>query len=251
MKTLKKPWNRLLAALLLSMVGLAAYADVVRIAVAANFTAAMREISKSFETTSDYRTLVSYGSTGKLYTQIIHGAPFEVFLSADQHRPTLLEAAGKANGRFTYATGRLVLWSQTSGLDLGRETLNHEQFNRLAIANPKIAPYGTAALEVLTGLGAYERLRPRLVIGDSVGQAYQFVATGNAELGLVALAQVSLNDRGSRWLVPETMHTPVRQDAVLLEKGNRNPAARAFIEYLKTPAAQRIIQRYGYDTGPQ
>ncbi|MCB1774907.1 MAG: molybdate ABC transporter substrate-binding protein [Gammaproteobacteria bacterium] len=240
--------NRLLILLLLSLLGFATHADTVRIAVAANFTAAMRELAEHFESASGYRTVVSFGSTGKLYTQIIHGAPFEVFLSADQDRPALLEQAGRASGRFTYATGRLVLWSQAAGQDLGPETLSTVPFNKLAIANPKIAPYGTAAVEVLTNLGVYEHVRPRLVIGDSVAQAHQFVATGNAELGLVALAQVSLSDQGSRWLVPETMHSPVRQDAVLLDRGGRNPVAAAFIEYLKSPEARAIVRRYGYET---
>ena len=250
MKIPARSTRRLSSILLLSLLAFAAHADAVRIAVAANFTAAMREIAERFEAASGHRTIISYGSTGKLYTQIIHGAPFDVFLSADQHRPALLEEAGKASGRFTYATGRLVLWSRIPGQQIDRETLNIGQFNRLAIANPKTAPYGTAAVEVLRELGTYENLSSRLVIGDSIAQAFQFVASGNAELGLVALAQVSLAEHGSRWLVPETLHTPVRQDAVLLDRGNRNQAALEFIRYLESPEAQRIIQRYGYDTEP-
>jgi molybdate transport system substrate-binding protein len=228
-----------------------AQAGEVRVAVAANFTAAMREIAASFESASGHRTIVSYGSTGKLYTQIIHGAPFDVLLSADQERPELLEQRQKASGRFTYAIGRLVLWSRTAGQDLDQQTLQTAAFKRLAIANPKTAPYGTAAVEILEELGLYPHLRPRLVVGDSIVQAHQFVATGNAELGLLALAQIALTDQGSRWLVPESLHTPVRQDAVLLARGDRNPAALAFLDYLKGPSAQGIVRRYGYETGPR
>ena len=225
-----------------------AAAGQVRIAVAANFTAAMKEIAAGFESVSGHRTVVSFGSTGKLYAQIQNGAPFEVFLAADQHRPELLEQKDVASARFTYAIGKLVLWSSDAESVLNAQVLRDGEFKKFAIANPKTAPYGVGAVEVMRGLGVYEALRPKLVRGENIAQTYQFVATGNAQLGLVALAQVALNDKGSRWPVPETLYTPIRQDAVLLKRGKNNPVAQAFLDYLRSDTVRAIVHKYGYGT---
>lgn len=225
-----------------------AQAGEVRAAVAANFTAAMKEIAAQFEQSSGHRLIASYASTGKLYAQIANGAPFDVFLAADQRRPQLLEEKQLAGGRFTYAIGKLVLWSSDSGRQVDSASLSRADFNRLAIANPKTAPYGAAAVEVLRKLGAYETLKRRLIKGDSIAQTHQFVATGNAELGLVALAQIAIDDSGSRWVVDESLYTPIRQDAVLLARGRDNDAASALLDYLRSDAARAIIHKYGYGT---
>ena len=225
-----------------------AQADKVHVAVAANFTAAMKEIVADFEKASGHDAVVSFGSTGKLYAQIIHGAPFEVFLAADQRRPQLLEEKNAASGRFTYAIGKLVLWSSDANQALGEQTLRDGDFNKLAIANPKTAPYGVAAVEIMRNLGLYGTLGSKLVQGESIAQTHQFVATGNAEFGFVALAQVALNAGGSRWPIPDKLYTPIRQDAVLLDKGKENPAARALLDYLRSDAAQMVIRKYGYGT---
>lgn len=224
-----------------------AQADDVHVAVAANFTAAMKEIAANFEKTSGHHAILSFGSTGKLYTQIVHGgAPFEVFLAADQRRPELMENADLASGRFTYAIGKLVLWSSDADRAVGEQSLSEGDFHKLAIANPKTAPYGAAAVEVMRNLGLYEKLEPKLVLGDSISQTHQFVATGNAQLGFVALAQIALDGSGNRWPVPDKLYTPIRQDAVLLARGKDNPAAPALIAYLKSDAARAVIHRYGY-----
>ena len=225
-----------------------ALADTVRIAAAANFTAAMKEISRTFEQASGHKTVVSYGSTGKLYTQIGHGAPFDIFLAADQTRPSLLEQKNKASNRFTYAIGKLVLWTKKEDLSISAQHLRNGEFKKLSIANPKTAPYGAAAIQILKNLGIYYKLEPKLVIGDNIAQTYQFAATGNAELGFIALAQIALKDQGSRWHVPPALYTPIRQDAVLLNKATNNPAAIAFLEFLKSDAAKSVIQKYGYAT---
>jgi molybdate transport system substrate-binding protein len=225
-----------------------AQAGEVRAAVAANFTAAMTEIAAQFEQASGHRLIASYASTGKLYAQIANGAPFDVFLAADQRRPQLLEEKHVADGRFTYAIGKLVLWSSDSGRQVNSTSLAQADFNKLAIANPKTAPYGAAAVEVLRKLGVYETLGNRLIKGDSIAQTHQFVATGNAELGLVALAQIALDDSGSRWVVDESLYTPLRQDAVLLARGRYNDAALALLDYLRSDAAKAITHKYGYGT---
>jgi molybdate transport system substrate-binding protein len=225
-------------------------ADEVKIAVAANFTAAMKEIAKSFEKSSGHKALVSYGSTGKLYAQILHDAPFEVFLAADQKRPRLLEQKQLADRRFTYAIGKLALWSSDTQREVSAEALKKNDFDRLALTNPKTAPYGAAAVTVMQRLELYETLRPKLVQGDNVTQTYQFVATGSAQMGFVALAQTVLDNSGSSWEIPSELYEPIRQDAVLLTKGKENRAAIAFLEYLNSEAAHAIIQRYGYAVEP-
>jgi molybdate transport system substrate-binding protein len=228
-----------------------ALAAEVRVAVAANFVEAAREIAHAFERESGHRVLMSFGSTGQLYAQISQAAPFEVFLAADQERPALAVREGLAlpGSRFTYATGRLVLYSPDPQRVSGPDTLRTARFTRLAIANPATAPYGAAALQVLRRLGVYETLAERLVRGNNIAQAYQFVATGNAELGFVAQSQLARVRGGSRWRVPVRLHPPVAQDAVLLANGRDNPAAGAFLAYLRSPEATDIIRTYGYGTG--
>ncbi len=223
-------------------------AGELRVAVAANFTAAMKALTPGFEQASGQHLVASYGSTGKLYAQILQGAPFDVFLAADQRRPKLLQQRGLATGAFTYAVGRLVLWSAHPGQQLGAQTLRQGHFQRLALANPKTAPYGAAALSVMRSLGVEKALMAKRVTGESIAQTYQFVASGNAELGFVALAQVALETSGSRWLIPQGLYPAIRQDAVLLVRGKDNPAAKAFLAYLRADAAKKVIQRYGYST---
>ena len=228
----------------------AATASEVRVAVAANFTEPAREIARGFEAATGHRAVLSFGSSGQFYAQIANGAPFEVFLSADVERPQKAEAEGLAvpGTRFTYATGRLVLWSRTPGLVKGQATLARGGFERLAIADPRTAPYGLAAVETLRSLGLYDRLSGKLVQGASIAQAYQFASTGAAEVGFVALSQVAKTRGGSRWIVPAHLHSPIAQQAVLLKPGADDPAARAFLAYLKGPQARAVIRRYGYET---
>jgi molybdate transport system substrate-binding protein len=229
--------------------GTALAAEVVRVAVAANFTAAMKEIAAAYEQASGNKMLISYGSTGKLYAQIQQGAPFDVFLAADQQRPRLLVEEGRAQDAFTYAIGKLVLWSADPGRVVNAATLKQGEFARLALANPKTAPYGAAAVTVMQRLGVNEDLLAKRVTGDSIAQAYQFVATRNAELGFVALAQIALDSKaGSHWEVPQDLYDPIRQDAVLLQRGRENPAARALLEYLRSDAARAVIHKFGYVT---
>lgn len=226
-----------------------AAADEIRVAVATNFTAAMNDLVERFEERSAHTVLVSSGSTGNHYAQIKNGAPFEAFFSADSERPRLLEEEGAtvAGSRFLYAVGRLVLWSpEPSYVDDRGSVLETGDFRRLSIANPELAPYGAAARETLIARGLWERLMPRLAMGQDIGQAYAFVQTRNAELGLVALAQLEQPGReieGSYWLVPESLHRPIEQEAVLLRDV---PAARAFLEFVKGPEAREIIRSYGY-----
>lgn len=228
-----------------------AQAGTASVAVAANFTEAAREIGARFARDTRHRAVFSFGSTGQLYTQISQGAPFDVYLAADRARPARAVDNGYAvpGSRFTYATGRLVLFSTDPDLVEGERTLGEAHFTRIAIANPATAPYGAAAVEVLNRLGVYDRLADRLVRGNNVAQAYQFVETGNAELGFVALSQTAGGDGGSRWLVPERLHAPIAQDAVLLKRGADNPAARDFLEFLKGPRARAVNNAYGYGPG--
>lgn len=245
-KTLRWMWTTVL----LCLSSTAVFAAETRVAVAANFTATMQQLVTAFERHSGHRVLVSYGSSGKLYAQIVNGAPFELYLSADDERPQRLEQDGMAlaGSRFTYAVGRLALWSAEPGLVDGQgQVLSSGGFQRLAVANAKTAPYGVAALEVLNALGLRAVLISRLVYGESIAQTYQFVATGNAELGLVALAQVEANRRGSWWVVPAHLHAPLRQQAVLLERGKDNAAATALHAYLQSAEARGIIKAGGYD----
>lgn len=231
-----------------------AAAGEVQVAVAANFTAPMKEIAVAFERQTGHRAQLSFGSTGKFYAQIINGAPFEVFFAADDATPAKLvgEGAADAGSRFTYAIGRLVLWSATPGaVDISGAVLNGGAFRHLAVANPKLAPYGQAAVETIEALGLTTALAPKLVQAENIAQAHQFVASGNAELGFVALSQVMQGgriDSGSGWVVPASLHRPIRQDAVLLARGQRNVAAAALLDFLRSEPARAIITAYGYET---
>lgn len=226
----------------------AAHADSVNVAVAANFTDAANEIAAAFAAATDHEAILSFGATGQFYTQITQGAPFEVFLAADDERPTKAvdEGYGVDGTVFTYAIGQLVLYSIEEGKVTGPETLQAGDFQQIAIANPETAPYGKAAVETMQSLGVYEALQPKIVQGQNIGQTYQFVETGNAEVGFVALGQVSQTEAGSRWIVPQEHFEPIRQDAVLLKTGENNPAASAFLEFLKGDEASAIIEKYGY-----
>lgn len=229
---------------------LAARAGEVQVAVAANFTDPAREIAAGFKRRTGHEARLSFGSSGQFFAQAANGAPFEVFLSADAERPRRAEAAGLAvaGSRFTYATGRLALWSRERGrVDGQGRVLFSGDFERLAIADPAAAPYGAAAVETLKALGLHDKLRPRLVQGTSITQTLQFVKTGAAEVGFVALSQVVSERGGSRWVVPARMHSPIDQQAVLLKAGAGNPAARAFLAYLRGPEAKAVIRRYGYE----
>lgn len=223
-------------------------AEVVRVAVASNFVEAARALAHTFERNSGHQTLISSGSTGQLFAQIAHQAPFHVFLAADRARPrkAVDDGLAVAGSRFTYAIGRLVLYSRDPGRVRDGDTLTQGGFSRLAIANPRTAPYGRAAVEAMRALGVYPRLRTALVEGQNIGQTYQFVATGNAELGLVARAQVARHQQGSRWLLPADLHAPIAQDAVLLKHGEHHPAAQAFLAFLRSTQARAIIESFGY-----
>jgi molybdate transport system substrate-binding protein len=224
----------------------------VRVAVAANFANPMKVLANQFEKETGNKVLQSVGATAKLYAQIRSGAPFDIFLAADEATPERLdrENAIASGSRFTYATGRLVLWSALAdGVDAKGDVLKNGSFRHLAIAAPKLAPYGAAALQTLNQLGLDARLKSKLVQGESIGQTYSFVASGNAELGFVALSQVYVNgqiQRGSGWVVPGNLHTPLRQDAVLLAHASDNPAAKAFLAFLKTNDAKTVIRSFGY-----
>jgi molybdate transport system substrate-binding protein len=224
----------------------------VTVAVAANFTAPMNAIAVEFERETGHQAKPSFGSSGKFYAQIKNGAPFQIFLSADDETPARLDQEGATipGSRFTYAIGTLVLWSSTPNVvDASGEILRRGNFAKLAIANPKLAPYGRAAQEVLTGLGLLDAVSGKFVTGENIGQTHQFVASGNAELGFVALSQVMKDGQltgGSGWIVPDTLHMPIRQDAVILSAGKNNPAATALMAYLKSDKARAIIRAYGY-----
>lgn len=242
--------SAVLAALLFMFAGVTStvLAASTRVAVAANFTGAATEIAAAFARETGYQAVLSFGATGQFYAQIIQEAPFDVLLAADDQRPLRLarEGYGIKQSVFTYALGRLVLYSPDGNTTAGPEILESAAFRRLAIANPETAPYGVAAVEVMKALGVYESLESRLVYGQNVGQAYQFVHTGNAELGFVALGQLALPDKAAGWVVPQDLYTPIRQDAVLLDKGKDNPAAIAFLEFLKGDVAGDIIRKHGY-----
>jgi len=230
-----------------------AHAGEVQVAVAANFAGPMETLAAQFQKDTGHKAVVASGATGKFYAQIRNGAPFEVLLSADDETPARLEAEGHAvaRSRFTYAVGRLVLWSAKANyVDATGAVLKTGDFTHLAIANPKTAPYGAAAVAVIDKLGLTARLQPRLVQGENIAQAFQFASTGNAELGFVAQAQVWRDGKftaGSGWIVPATMHAPIRQDAALLTRGAKNPAAQALLDYLRTDKAKALIRAYGYE----
>lgn len=239
-------------ALLLSGAAAGAQAAEVQVAVAANFIAPMQKIAADFGKATGHRAKLSSGGTGKFYAQIRNGAPFDVLLAADDETPARLEREGAAvaGTRFTYAVGRLALWSAAPDVvDAKGEVLKKGAFKHIALANPKLAPYGAAAIETMTKLGVLLALQPKFVQGENIAQTFQFVSTGNAELGFVALSQVYEGGklkRGSAWIVPSGLHAPIRQDAVLLDKGRDNPAAATLLKFLKSDAAHAVIQSYGY-----
>lgn len=246
--------KRILSLLLPILFGAAnAQADEVQVAVAANFTAPMKIIAADFEKDTGHKANLAFGSSGKFYAQIKNGAPFQVFLSADDEKPAKLETEGMtvSGSRFTYAIGTLVLWSakpdlvDSKGAVLGKGTFDH-----LAIANPKLAPYGAAAMETLAKLGLADKLAGKIVQGENIAQTYQFAASGNADLGFVALSQVMKDGKvgsGSAWIVPASMHAPIKQDAVILANGKGNAAAVALMKYLKSAKAVAVIKSYGYE----
>jgi len=240
--------GRFLIATLLASCAMPAFADDVSVAVAANFTEAAEEIATAFNAATGHTARLSFGASGQFYTQITQAAPFEVFLSADDERPALAveEGFGVEGSVFTYAIGQLVLYSTDAALVTGEETLTAGEFQKLSVADPETAPYGVAAIETMTALGVIEVLRPKFVTGTNISQAYQFVQSNSAEIGFVALSQISQVEGGSRWIVPAELHEPIRQDAVLLKTGEDNPAATAFVNFLKGDQAHAIIEKYGY-----
>lgn len=243
--------RRWLAALLLGALAVnPARAETLRVAVASNFRPAMLQLAERFEQDSGQQLTLIFGSTGKHYAQIVNGAPFDAFLAADAERPRRLEQEGHAlpGSRFVYALGRLVLWSPDTALvDDSGAILRSDRFRHLAIANPDLAPYGAAAREVLRALGVWEALQGRLVRGENIAQAYQFVASGNAELGFVARAQrvaAGADATGSSWTPPAALYGPIEQQAVLLTD---SPATRAFAAFLQSAEARALIRAAGYD----
>ena len=229
------------------------HAAEVSVAVAANFAAPMQKIAQAFEQDTGHKAVLSVGATGMLYAQIRNGAPYQILLAADEETPNKLEkeGLGVAASRFTYATGKLVLWSKQPGfVDDKGDVLRTAKFERIAIANPKLAPYGAAAMETMSKLAILQQLQARIVQGDNIAQTYQFVATENAQLGFVALSQVFVDGKiaqGSGWIVPAGAHAPIRQDAILLTKGQDSAAALALMRYLRGDRAKSLIRSYGYD----
>lgn len=229
-----------------------AQAETVSVAVASNFTVPMQKIAAKFAQDTGHKAQLSFGATGKFYAQINHGAPFDVLLAADDTTPAKIarEGLGDATTRFTYAIGQLVLWSAQSGYVDGQgEVLKRNDWQHIAIANPKLAPYGAAAMQTMDKLGVKAAVARKTVLGENIGQTYHFAASGNAELGFVALSQVMEEGQiqsGSAWIVPAAMHTPIRQDAIVLNHAQHNRAAKALIEYLKGDTARSIMASYGY-----
>jgi molybdate transport system substrate-binding protein len=247
------PFSRAVILSVLLLVGQTTWAASTLVAVAANFSKPMTEIAAEFKKDTGHSAKLSFGSTGKFVSQLEHGGPFEVLLSADEKAPQRLVESGLAvaNSQFTYAIGRLVLWSAKPGyVDDQGKILTAGGFKHIALADPKLAPYGVAAVEVLKKQGLFEKLQPLFVQGENIAQTFQFVSTGNAPLGFIALSQVIENGKiakGSGWIIPRDYYAPIRQDAVLMKKGAENPAAPALLDYLKSAPALAIIEKYGYD----
>lgn len=250
-RQMRRGLSRRLAGLLLAgaLAGDVAHGAVVRLAVAANFAPVVAALADPYRAETGHELRTTAGATGKLAAQIEQGAPFDVFLAADAERPRQLEERGVAvrGSRFTYAWGRLVLWSAQPGQKLGPQTLRAGRFAHLAIADPVAAPYGLAAIDVMTRLGLYAALSPKLVRGESIGQTYAFVRSGAADLGFVAQSQLLDGVQGSRWLVPGAMHRPIEQQAVLLRESADANAAGAFLDFLRGAQARAIIRRFGYE----
>lgn len=247
--------RRLIAVWLAVLAGsMAAQAAEVSVAVAVNFSAPMQKIAALFEQDTGHKVILAFGSTGRFYAQIKNGAPFQVLVAADDETPVKLEQEGwgVSGSRFTYAIGRLVLWSkQAAVVDDAGAVLKTAKFEKLALADPRLSPYGLAAVQTLSQLGLWETLKPKFVQGENIAQTFQFVVTENAQLGFVALSQVYAEGRipqGSAWIVPESLHTPIRQDALVLKNGKNNPAAAALLHYLRSDKVRIIIRSYGYKT---
>lgn len=240
-----------LAALMTVMTSAISVAAEVKVAVAANFTDPLKEIGRHFEAASGHKLVLSFGSTGQFYAQITQGAPFEVFVAADRATPAKAIAEGHAvaGTAFTYAVGKLVLYSKTVGFVQGGRTLREAKFAKIAVANPATAPYGAAAIEVMKALGVYDALMAKVVQGNNIAQTFQFIDTGNAEVGFVALSQIVLVGGGSRWIVPDNLYAPISQDAVLLKTGSSNEAAKAFLAFLNGREARHVIEKFGYGVG--
>ena len=245
--------SRTVITLALLVFGQASWSATVLVAVAANFSKPMTEIVSQFEKATGHSAKLSFGSSGKFVSQLENGGPFEVLLSADEKGPEKLEQAGLTapNTRFVYALGKLILWSATPNfVDDEGKILMTSNFKHLALADPKVAPYGAAAIDVLKKMKLLEKLQPLFVQGENIAQTYQFISTANAELGFLALSQVIESGKivgGSSWIIPDNLHAPIRQSAVIMKKGAENPAARALIDYLKSIPALAIIKKYGYD----
>lgn len=244
--------KRALLASLCLLVSASSWAAEVKVAVAANFAAPMKDIAAVFEAQTGHKLVLTPGASGKFYAQITNGAPFDVFLSADDETPERLQKVGKVvpGSRFTYAIGRLILWSpKENAVSDGIDTLKNGSFRFLAIANPRVAPYGMAAVQTMQKIGVLTKLEPKVVQGENIAQTHQFITSGNADLGFVALSQVWQRGKltsGSGWIVPETYHDQLRQDAVLLEAGQNSDAAKALLSFLKSDKAREIMVSYGY-----
>jgi molybdate transport system substrate-binding protein len=245
-----KLWNLLIATLGLGAAAFAtpAAAGQTTVAVAANFTEPAKEIAALFKQKTGHEAVLTFGASGGFFTQIAHDAPYQVFLSADEDRPKAAVEQGFAvsGSVFTYAIGKLVLWSKVVDVTDGEAALKGGKFLKLSIANPAAAPYGAAAIETMKALHVYDAIEPKIVQGASIAQAFGFVDTKNAELGFVALSQLNAVGDGTRWLVPQTLYTPIRQDAVLLKKGENDEASKAFLDFLKSPEARSVIEKFGY-----
>lgn len=245
--------SRALAVIAVCALSLSAHAAEVNVAVASNFTAPMKVIAQHFEKETGHRAKLSFGATGQFYAQIKNGAPFGILLAADATTPAKIaqEGLGLRDSTFTYASGTLVLWSKKPTLiDQSGEVLKQGQFNKIAIANPKLAPYGAAALQVITKMDLGESLKSKIVEGSNISQTFQFVSSENASLGFVALSQVYENNKlkeGSAWIIPKDMYTPIKQDAIMLTGSENNPAAQALMKYLRSEQAKVIIRSFGYN----
>jgi molybdate transport system substrate-binding protein len=251
-KSIDLVWKHGLIALCLLLAGRPLNAAEVSVAVASNFLAPMQRIAAAFEQDTGHKARLAFGSTGKFYAQIKNGAPFQLLLAADEETPRRMEqeGLGVSGSRATYAVGRLVLYSATPGLVDDKGLVLATPFSRLSLADPKLAPYGAAAVQTLIKLGHWQRLQPQLVTGESVGQAFQFVASGNAQLGFVAMSQVMTDGQmrgGSFWLVPQALHAPLKQDMLLLKSAQNNPAALSLVRYLLGDKARSLMRAYGYE----
>ena len=228
-----------------------AWAEDVPVAVAANFTKPMEKIAADFEKATGNKAVLSFGATGKFVEQIKNGAPFQILVSADQKSPIKLEKEALAvlGTRYTYAIGKLVLWSAKPQFvdDKGLILKTNRDFEHIAIADPKVAPYGKSAMQVMEKMGVLDTLKPKMVQGESIGQTKEFVASGNAELGFVALSQVIKETTGSSWMIPQDLYSPLYQDVILLKTGDSSAAAKALLDYLRSDAALAVIKDYGYD----